>query len=184
MQPNQQLISYIIAGAIVVLILTLRLRRMGQARPLKLERLWVLPAIYAVFCAVLFFQSPPEAAGWLWCLGALVLGGAIGWYRGKTIAIAIDPATDTLNQKASPAGIIFLVVLVLVRLALRSVIADEAKALHIGAATLVDAFLALALGLIAMQRLEMFLRARRLLEAAKAPSPGSPRDPISPPGGR
>jgi membrane protein CcdC involved in cytochrome C biogenesis len=168
MHGNQQLISYLITGAVIALIIALRLRRMGQSLPLKLERLWVLPAIYAVFCAVLVYQSPPDGAGWLWCLGALVLGGVIGWYRGKTITIAVDPATETLNQTASPAGIIFLVVLILLRFALRSFAADEAEALHVGAGTIVDAFLALALGLIAMQRLEMFLRAKKLLLGARS----------------
>jgi hypothetical protein len=39
----------------------------------------------------------------------------------------------------------------------------------VSAAVIVDAFIALALGLIAVRRLEIFLRARRLLETARAP---------------
>ncbi|HVW93933.1 MAG TPA: CcdC protein domain-containing protein [Devosia sp.] len=181
MHGNSQLISYLVTGAVIVLILALRLRRMGQARPLKLEQLWVAPAIFLVICAILFLQSPPDATGWLWCLAALVVGGVIGWYRGKTITIAVDPGTHALNQTASPAGMIFLVALILVRLALRSVLAQEAQALHINAAVVVDAFLGLALGVVVLQRLEMLLRARRLLAAAKAPSPGLLRNPTSPP---
>lgn len=171
MHGNQQLISYLITGAVIVLILVLRLRRVGQSRPLKLERLWVAPAIFLVVCAILFVQSPPDATGWLWCLGALAVGGIAGWYRGKTVTIAVDPATHALNQTVSPAAIIFVVALILVRLALRTAVASEAQALHVNAAVIVDAFLALALGLVGLQRLEMFLRARRLLAAAKAPSP-------------
>ena len=61
---------------------------------------------------------------------------------------------------------IFIAVLVAARVFLRTIAASEAQSWHVSAATILDAFLAFALGIIAMQRLEMFLRARRLLAQA------------------
>jgi len=164
---NSQLTSYVITGAVVLLILALRFRRLGQSRPLQLERLWVLPVVYAAIAVSLIAQTPPEGLDWAWLGIALVIGGAIGWYRGKSVKITVDPNTHALNQTQSAATMVFLVALILVRFGLRSVLATEAQSWHVSAAVIVDAFIALALGLIAMTRLEMYLRGSRLLEAAR-----------------
>jgi hypothetical protein len=143
---------------------------MGRDRPLRLDGLWVLPAIYLAIVAVAFAQAPPDITGWTLIGIGLVLGGLAGWLRGRTISITVDPGTGTLNQRASPLGLILLVVLIAVRYGLRT-LAHEAAPVHLSATTIVDAFLALAFGLIALQRLEMFLRGRRLLAEAKAERP-------------
>jgi hypothetical protein len=45
-QPVQQSwISYAISIAVILLVLALRVRRMGKMRPLKLGSLWVVPAL-------------------------------------------------------------------------------------------------------------------------------------------
>ena len=43
--PQQTWISYAITGAIIVVVMALRMRKMGQMRPLKLENLWIVPAL-------------------------------------------------------------------------------------------------------------------------------------------
>lgn len=166
---NSQLTSYVITGAVVILILALRFRRIGRSRPLQLERLWVLPVVYGVIAVALVAQSPLRDLDWLWCAVALAIGAAIGWYRGKSVKITVDPNTHALNQTQSAATMVFLVALILIRFGLRSVLATEAQSWHISAAVIVDAFIVLALGLIAAQRLEIFLRARKLLETARTP---------------
>jgi len=168
-QGNSQLTSYVITGAVVILILALRFRRIGQSRPLQLERLWVLPVVYGVIAVALVAQSPLRGIDWVWCAVALAIGAAIGWYRGKSVKITVDPNTHALNQTQSAATMVFLVALILIRFGLRSVLATEAQSWHVSAAVIVDAFIVLALGLIAAQRLEIFLRARNLLETARTP---------------
>ena len=42
---NPQWIGMAISFAIIALVIVLRLRRMGKARPLKLEQLWIVPAL-------------------------------------------------------------------------------------------------------------------------------------------
>lgn len=168
MHGNNSLVSYAIMGVAIVLIVALRLRRMGRDRPLKLERLWVLPVLFLVITAVSFAEAPPDETGWALAAIGLLIGGLVGWFRGRTIAIAIDPRTQDLNQRASPAALIFLVVLIALRFGLRTLLASEASTWHVSATAIVGAFLAFALGIIALQRLEMYLRGRRLLMGARA----------------
>jgi NAD/NADP transhydrogenase beta subunit len=165
---NPHLVSYVVSAIVIVALLALRMRRMGRDRPLKIDRLWVTPTIYLAIVVILLAQTPPDEMGWLWSAVGLVVGAVIGWYRGRMISISVDPVTQALKQRASPAAMIFLAVLVAARVFLRALAANEAQTWHVSAATIVDAFLTLALGVIAVQRLEMFLRARRLLAGAAA----------------
>jgi fucose 4-O-acetylase-like acetyltransferase len=161
---QQQLISYAITTVVVVALLAFRLRRMSQLRRLRLETLWVVPAIYLIFAGVMFYQFPPTAIGWAISAAALLAGAAIGWQRGKMMQIHVDPETHVLNQKASPAAMIFIVVLIAVRMSAKTILASGVgNDFHLSAMLVTDVLIALALGLFATTRLEMFLRARQML---------------------
>lgn len=164
--PVQQTwISYAITIGIIVTIMALRMRRMGQMRPLNLGSLWVVPAIYLVVAALMFVQLPPT--GWV-AIGSgvgLLIGAAIGWQRGKMMHIHVDPETRALNQKASPAAMFFLIALIVVRMAARGIIGQEGGG--VSPAMLTDPLIAFALGMFTLQRLEMYLRAKRLLEEVR-----------------
>jgi len=161
--PQQTWISYAITGAIIVVVMALRMRKMGQMRPLKLENLWIVPALYAVVASWMFWQLPP--LGWvgLACLGAFAVGAAVGWQRGKMMQIHIDPETHALNQKASPAAMLFLVALIAVRALGRGLLGSEG----VSPAMLTDPLIAFALGMFSLTRLEMYLRAKRMLEEVR-----------------
>ena len=166
---QQQLISYAITAVFVVVILALRLRGMSRMRRLRLETLWVVPTIYLIFAGVMFYQYPPVPIGWAISGAALLLGAAIGWQRGKLMQIHVDPETHALNQKASPAAMIFIVVLIVVRMGAKTILASGGgTGFHVNALLVTDVLIALALGLFAATRLEMFLRARRMLDEARA----------------
>ncbi|MDB5704379.1 MAG: hypothetical protein JWN66_1495 [Sphingomonas bacterium] len=162
-QP-QGWLQYAVPLAIFIVIFGFRARRLAQLRPLKIERLWIFPAIYLVICTAMLVQFPPTLAGWGLCAIALAVGAGLGWQRGKLMAITVDPETHQINQKASFAGIAFLFVIVAIRAAARV----EGSALHLNIALLTDMLVVLALGLFSVQRLEMYLRAKRLLEEARA----------------
>jgi membrane protein CcdC involved in cytochrome C biogenesis len=165
--PVQQTwISYAITIGIIVIIMALRLRRMGQMRPLKLESLWVVPAIYLVVAGLMFWQLPPT--GWIAiaCIVALLVGAAVGWQRGTMMEIHVDPQTHSLNQKASPAAMFFLIALIVIRMGARSVLGNGG----VSPAMLTDPLIAFALGMFALTRAEMYLRAKRLLEEARGRS--------------
>ena len=160
-----QTITWATTAVTLAIVVVVRLVRMKRSRPLKLERLWVVPALYSVFAAVMFWRAPPVGLQWLWAATAFAGGVGVGWLRGSTMRIDVDPVTHDLNQRQSPAALLLIVALVLMRTLVRSQLGDQ---LDHPAGGVIDAFLAFAVGLLSAQRLEMYLRARRLLEAARA----------------
>lgn len=161
---QQNWISVAITIGIVAIVMALRLRRMGRMRPLKLGSLWIVPALYLVVAAVMFWQLPPT--GWIATASAvaLAIGAAMGWQRGKMMHIHVDPETHALNQKASPAAMFFLIALIVVRSGARGILGQGGS---VSPAILTDPLIAFALGMFTLTRLEMYLRAKRLLEEAR-----------------
>lgn len=161
---HQTWISYAITIGIVVVVMALRMRGMSKMRPLKLGSLWIVPAVYLVVAALMFIQLPPT--GWVAIASAvgLAIGAAVGWQRGKMMHIHVDPETHALNQKASPAAMIFLVVLILVRAGARGILGQDS---NVSPAMLTDPLIAFALGMFTLTRLEMYLRAKRMLEEVR-----------------
>jgi len=157
---QQSWVGYAITIAIIVVVMALRMRRMGQMRPLKLETLWIVPALYLAVAALMFWQLPPR--GWVAIASAagLAVGAAVGWQRGKMMHIHVDPETHALNQKASPAAMFFLIGLIVVRSGARAVLGETGG---VSPAMLTDPLIAFALGMFTLTRIEMYLRAKRLL---------------------
>ncbi len=165
---KQQMISYAITGVVIGLVLFFRIRRLNQERRLKLEWMWVLPAVMVAATVALLMQFPPHGLDWLWLALVFAVGAGIGWMRGKLVPISINPETHLLNTKPSPAALLFLLGLFVVRFAARAYLESNATALHISVGLLTDGFVVLAVGLFGVSRLEMALRAWGLLKAARA----------------
>ncbi|MBA2934025.1 DUF1453 family protein [Sphingomonas sp. CGMCC 1.13654] len=159
--------QYVLPVAFIAIVMALRWRRMSRARPLKIETLWIVPVIYLVIVGLVFAEAPPSPMGWAWSALALAVGLAAGWYRGRTMRITVDPETHTLNQKASPAAFLFLIVLVVARAAARQELGGG-NPTSPAALLATDIGMAFALGLFAATRLEMALRAKRLLRESLA----------------
>jgi membrane protein CcdC involved in cytochrome C biogenesis len=115
----------------------------------------------------MFAQLPPT--GWvaLASFAGLVIGAAVGWQRGKMMHIHVDPETHALNQKASPAAMFFLIALIVIRAGARAVLGESSG---VSPAMLTDPLIAFALGMFTLQRVEMYWRAKRLLEEARGRS--------------
>lgn len=156
--------SYAIPLVVIAVVMAVRWKRMSRVRPLKLERLWVLPAFYAVVIGFTFSRFPPQGWGWAFCLVALALGGALGWQRGKMMRITLDPETHALGQTSSPAALLFIVLLIVARSGARGAM-SYAGPVGIDPMAITDVLMALALGLFTAQRLEMYLRGKRMLAA-------------------
>ena len=165
MQLDERTIIYAGAGLGIMLGLTLRFRRERKVRRLRLEWLWVVPVLYGALFGWWQWQYPPSTPhGWLWLVVAMAAGAAVGWWRGSHMRIVIDPDTHQLNQQATPTAFLLLLLLVVARYGLRY----EARAYDLDIYDLTGLLMATALGLFAATRAEMFLRARRLLAAARA----------------
>ncbi|HEU5067595.1 MAG TPA: CcdC protein domain-containing protein [Sphingomicrobium sp.] len=163
-QPQESWIGYAITFAIILVVFGLRMRRMGKMRPLKLETLWIVPALYLAMTAWMFVQLPPTGSVAIASAAALIVGAAVGWKRGTMMHIHVDPQTHALNQKASPAAMIFLLVLVAVRSLGRGVLGAEG----VSPGMLTDPLIAFALGMLTLTRVEMYFRGRRLLGEARS----------------
>jgi hypothetical protein len=161
-------LSYVLPAFVVALALALRWRRIARERPLKVERLWIVPLLYCGLAGFTFWRFPPQGLVWLWCALGLGAGAAIGWWRGKMMRIAVDPDTHALSQKGSPAAMLLILGLIVVRSAARNADALGIPGIHVDVMSMTDVLIAFALGLLTAQRLEMFLRARRLLGEARA----------------
>jgi hypothetical protein len=170
MPPDQlrQFLPYLIGLPLLFLIVVYRLRRMSTSRPLRLEWLWITPAIFVALTAAAMANAPPTGLDMLWLACALGLGGVLGWYRGKSMKVDLDPETHALSARGSPAAMIFLVALILMRSVLRGVSMSLGGAWGFSPTLVTDVFLVFAIGLLSVQRIEMALRARRLLADARA----------------
>lgn len=160
-------LSYAIPIAIAAVVLGLRMRALSRPRRLRLETLWIVPALYLGVAVAMFWSAPPSLLGWLAAAGALVPGIAFGWQRGRMMAISVDPDTHALSQRGSPLAVFFLLVLIVLRGGLRAAALRAPGGWHLDAAVMTEALVAFALGMFGATRLEMFLRARRLLDATR-----------------
>jgi len=153
--------------AVAVVILFLRNRR---ARALKIERLWIRPAIFLALLLLALFGSPPAltplAIGIL--AVSLIVGSLIGWQRARFVRIDIHPETHELSAQPSMWGMLFIVALLLLRLLLRQQLTANAAVLGVSPITLTDAFLLFAVGMMVTYGVEIWIRARRMLSQAQA----------------
>jgi Protein of unknown function (DUF1453) len=173
-QPNP--LVYLLPVLIILPILYFRLRRAMKPQPLKLSQLWIRPAIYVVIAGLVVLVPQPGSQPLalqdaLWFVLAALLGAVAGWQMGRVTAIHVDPEKDTLMATGGQAAMVIIVILILVRMAVRTGLQIEASAWHINVAMITDASIVFAGCLFAARGLEMFLRAQRVMrehEAAKS----------------
>lgn len=156
--------------AILAPVLYMRMRRLMQAQPLKLTRLWIRPATF-IAIAGLVVLVPAQNHGahrlaahdGLWLGLAACLGAVSGWYWGRTMAIDVHPEDGTLMVRGGQGAMLVLVVLILIRLGLRTGLSIQAKAWHLDMVLFANASIVFSALLFTMRSVEMYIRARRVL---------------------
>ena len=164
-QPiHQTWITVLVPFVIIAVVLALRLRSMSRERPLKVATLWVVPVVYVLLVGWMLFALPPTVAGWSLVAVGVLIGAVLGWHRGKMISIERNAETGELRQKASPLAMLLLVALIVLKMGARAIFGENA-ATQPGSNPMLmtDAFIGFALGLLSATRLELYLRAKRLL---------------------
>jgi len=164
--PTEQLIPLIVIAVVLPLVL-LRNRRPRTLRP---RWMWVVPTIVVVMIGFGLWgmtytdpaHTPFRPLDWAILAAGLILGAAAGWWRGRMVVIHKDP-DGTLKAQASPLGLILIVVLLLGRQGLRALLEPHAADWGLNVLAVQDAFMLLAVGLVVAQRIEMYIRARRIL---------------------
>ncbi len=156
--------------AIPVVVLVVVLLRNRRPRPLVLGRIWIMPVVITLLIGMGLYFTPHEPFGpgvWAGFAAAVALGALAGWWRGK--AVRITRGDDGgLHAQATPWGLLLLVALFLVRALLRQMADQQGAGWHVDAGAVTDALMLFALSLVVTQRVEMGLRARRLLAPAPA----------------
>lgn len=176
MTPQQT--QFLIPLLVVIPILLLRWRRISKPRPLAWRYLWVRPVTFWLVAALLMASAPPLLSDLPWLALGLALGAAAGWQWGRAMAIEMHPENGTLMVKGSNIAMLVLVALVLVRMALKTGLTMEARAWHLDVALITDVFICSSIGIFTMRAVEMYLRARKVMETAPpptAPVPVRPR---------
>ena len=164
---NQHALTYILP----LLILLLILRRNLRARSLKMERLWVYPAILIVGTAAPLAGEPfPGVVALIGYVVALVAGAATGWWRGRLTTITIDPVTHDLTSQASIAGTILIGAVFAVRYGVKMAMSSGSAlpwGLRLDVVGITQGLMIFAAAMLTTQRVEMFIRCRRLLNEAR-----------------
>jgi hypothetical protein len=153
----------------VVIMAALLWRRNMRPRQLKIERLWIRPVLFAAIISVTLTATPfpVDALSVAALTLALVIGAGLGWQRGRFMQIEVHPETHDVTSRASPMGMIFILAVLALRILLRGAALESRSALGLRAATITDGLILLLGAMIVAQSLEMWLRARRLLEEAR-----------------
>ena len=166
--PPHNLYSLLVSALVIGVVLFLRMRRMSVKRPFNLGTLWIVPAVFLAITVLTVAQFPPHGMDWAWFALSLLLGAALGWQRGRMMKLWVDPESGHLMTRGSGWAMIFLVALIVLRMALREGLTMEAQAGAFDAGLINGVFTVFALGLFGTQRAEMALRARRLMQAHPA----------------
>src|SRR5580693_2861559 len=102
----------------IVIVLGLIAWRNRKPRPLRIERLWVRPVIFAVVIGATLSASPLifnlESVA-IFVL-SLVIGAGLGWQRGRLMRIDVHPETHDVTSSVSPLGMLFIAAILALRI--------------------------------------------------------------------
>ncbi|MDB5475233.1 MAG: hypothetical protein JWP49_744 [Phenylobacterium sp.] len=163
--PNMGMWTYLIPLIAVAMVIL----RNARARRLRVETLWIAPVLILVLVGLSLSQEGMPTPGLMAIdLLALILGAALGWWRARFTNITVNPETHELTSQASPIGMLVVLGVFAIRYGLKMYTVENAGALHLPVAAVADAALVISVGLVCAQRLEIALRASRLLTEARA----------------
>ncbi len=153
----------------LVVVGVLLLLRNRQARPLRLERLWLRPVFSALIVVMVLTQLPPPldpVSLAILALG-LAIGAAVGWQRGRFMQLEVHPETHAVMARMSSLGMLFVLVVIGLRMWVSTTMIGQRMG-GVSAATVTDSLMILAGAMMLVQQIEVSLRARRLLAEAGA----------------
>ena len=155
MKPAE-LLPYIVP-LILVGVLYFRMRT-SPARPVNVAALWIVPTIAVLGIGTELWFQPHSAFGplaYAALAAALTLGIGMGTVRARTLSLRRCPDTGRVLMETSSFAFILLVILVIIRSALRNMAGSLGT-------VAIDASMLFALGMIVTQRLTIWRRMRVL----------------------
>jgi hypothetical protein len=148
---------------ILAVVFALRWRNLKKPRQLKVNQLWIAPALITVVVVGVLFAMPPAAMGWLAFMIGVPLGAAVGWQRARLMHIERDAASGDLMMRQTPAALLLLFGIAGLRrlFGVAGGGGDSAGGTLAPTALLfTDGLLGFALGMVIAQRLTLYLRAK------------------------
>lgn len=165
--PNAPYWTYMVPLVAIALVIL----RNSRARRLRIETLWIMPVVILALVGLSFSQQGMLTPLMLGVdIAALAAGAGLGWWRARFTHITVDPATHELTSRASPVGMLVILAIFALRYGIRMYAAQNTSSLGVSANAVADAALVVSVGLVCAQRLEIALRATRLLAEARASS--------------
>lgn len=154
---------------VLAVVLPLVLLRNRRPRTLRPQFLWVMPLIVTLAIGFGLWgisqsgrgEAPTDPVSIVILALGLILGGLAGFWRGKTTTIHKEP-NGVLKAQASPAGLILIIGLLLARRSLEPWLEVHAADWGVNPLAILEAFMLFAAAMVATQRAEMFIRARRI----------------------
>jgi steroid 5-alpha reductase family enzyme len=167
MPQDQQWVIMALSFGLVVLVLGQRMLRKRKMQSTRVERLWMFPAFYTAAVFLLFGVHAPEERVWLFILVAFFGGAGLGWYRGKHMAILVDPRTQEVRQSGTTAVMMIVLLLLALRYGARFHATSLSRVDPAIVIAVTDVLLCLGLGFVVAQGVELFQRARALAAKGK-----------------
>ncbi|WP_205478724.1 CcdC protein domain-containing protein [Sphingomonas arenae] len=149
----------------LALVLAIRVRRPQSERPLSKRFLWLAPTLYLAAVTAMLVRHPPTLVGWFMVLGGVLTGAVIGWVRGRMFALRVDPESGLVLRRRSRAAVVLLVGVVSLRFIANLWVGPGTGVDPETSPTLIvtDFMMGCVFGLLAVTRIEIAIRARRLL---------------------
>ena len=104
-----------------------------------------------------------------WVILALAgaIGAVAGWYFARTMKIEVHPEDGTLMVQGGQAAVLVMLALILGRSGINTGVRLEGEAWHLDVLLITDALIVFTAALFTLRSAEMYLRARRVMDAAK-----------------
>ncbi|MGD0143421.1 MAG: hypothetical protein ABSC92_09700 [Rhizomicrobium sp.] len=161
-----------------VLIVALILRRSMTSRTVRVQTMWIRPAILLILaCVTLATTRLPGPIALAAFVAAGLVGAGVGYLRARHLELSVDPETGVVSSKATPIGTILIVGLVAVRIGLRFAFpemgANPGGHVAADAVAWTDGALIFSAAMLVTQAIEIWLRTQPLLaeHAARRISP-------------
>lgn len=157
---------------VLVPIVAILVFRNLKPRRLRLELLWIRPAIIAgmASAALFFLPFPHQGYAIPVLIGAALLGAGLGYARGRMVRVSVDPETHTALSQSSPLGVLFILAVIGLKMFARGPVGE---ATNPQTALLTDSLLLLGAGMVGVAGLEVWIRARKMIADSRAAKAGT-----------
>jgi hypothetical protein len=159
-----------------LLVVALILRRSMGTRKVRVQLMWIRPAILVILACVTLAASPmPGPIALAAFVAAALVGGGVGYFRARHLELSIDPETGAVSSKSTPIGTILIVGLVVLRIGLRYVFPEMGgtqQGGHLAAEAVLwtDGALIFSAAMLVTQAIVIWQRTRPLLAGHAARS--------------